>query len=517
MLGVHQGVGAVPVLRPSLAQIQAAGVAIGFDMSVEDAAAFGRMMESTFQAYDVVDSLSDNVPLVTYPRTPGYRPSAEENRFNAWARKVSIRSSNDGLLSDKRIVLKDSICLAGVPLSAGAAFLDGYIPDIDATVVTRILAAGGEIVGKATCEYLCSSGSSHTSWPLPVLNPRNPAYSAGGSSSGSAALIAAGEAELSLGGDQGGSIRIPAAWCGIVGMKPTYGLIPYTGMFPIEWTLDHTGPMSANVSDNALLLEAVAGADGLDPRQQAVRTSPYMQIMREGVAGLRIGILRQGFGTSESDPEVDRCVQAAAQRLRALGALVGDISVGVHALGRAIWAPTLVEGTMDLMMRGNGAGTNHGGLFVLGASDAMSRWRQRANEISVPLKVVMMAAEHLSRTYAGRFYGKSQNLIRKMRGLYDEAFEQVDLLLMPTTPQLPTPLPRPGAGIEEIWSAALNMNRNTAPFCATGHPAISVPCGMVGDLPVGLMLVGRHWDEGAIYRASYAFEQSFDWKTDYRK
>jgi amidase len=512
MLGVHLGVRAVPVLRPSLAQIQAAGVAIGFDLSVEDAAAFGRMMESTFQAYDVVDSLSDNVPLIDYPRTPGYRPSGEENRFNAWARKAGIKGRNGGPLAGKRIVLKDSICVAGVPLSAGAGFLDGYIPDVDATVVTRILDAGGEIVGKATCEYLCSSGSSHTSWPLPVLNPRNPAYSAGGSSSGSAALIAAGEADLSLGGDQGGSIRIPAAWCGIVGMKPTYGLIPYTGMFPIEWTLDHTGPMSMDVLNNALLLEVVAGTDGLDPRQQSVSIARYTHIMREGVAGLRVGIVKQGFSTPESDPDVDRCVRAAAERLRVLGAEVGDISVDVHTIARAIWAPTLVEGTMDLMMRGNGAGTNHGGLFVLGASDAMSRWRQRADEISVPLKVVMLAAEHLSRTYAGRFYGKSQNLIRKMRGLYNEAFERVDLLLMPTTPQLPTRLPHAGAEIEEVWGAALNMNRNTAPFCATGHPAISVPCGMVSDLPVGLMLVGRHWDEGVIYRASYAFEQSFDWK-----
>lgn len=503
----------MPVVRPSSHRIQALGAGLGFDLSPQDADVYRRMLDAVFSAYDVVDQLPDNVPPVTYPRTPGYQPSGAENRCNAWARKVTIKGKSDGPLKNKRVVLKDSICLAGVPLSAGAAYLDGYVPDIDATVVTRILDAGGEIVGKAVCEYLCSSGSSHTSWPLPVLNPWNPAYSAGGSSSGSAALIAAGEADMSLGGDQGGSIRIPAAWCGIVGMKPTYGLIPYTGMFPIELTLDHTGPMSATVADNALLLEVVAGADGLDPRQYAPVTAAYTQALREGMKGLRIGIVREGFATPDSEPEVDHKVRAAAEQLARLGASVEETSVPMHAIGRAVWTPTLIEGSMDLMMRGNGAGTNHAGLFVLGAAEAMGRWRQRADEISVPLKVVMLAAEFMTQTYAGRFYGKSQNLIRKLRGAYDHALQHYDLLLMPTTPQAPTRLPAAGATLEELWFCALSMNRNTSPFCGTGHPALTVPCGRVRDLPIGLMLVGRHWDECSLYRAGYAFEQSLDWKT----
>jgi amidase len=390
--------------------------------------------------------------------------------------------------------------------------MQGYVPEADATVVTRILDAGGEIVGKATCEYLCSCGNSNTSWPLPVLNPHDPAFSAGGSSSGSAALIAAGEADMSLGGDQGGSIRIPAAWCGIVGMKPTYGLIPYTGIFPIEWTLDHTGPMTATVEDNALLLETVAGADGVDPRQAAPVTAPYREIMRSGARGLRIGLVKESLGATESEVEVDEKIRIVAGHLGKLGMKVETVSVPVHAIGRSIWTPTLVEGTMDIMMRGNGAGTNHGGLFLSGASEAMGRWRLRADEISVPLKVVMLAAEFLSKQYRGLFYGKSQNLIRRMRAEYDEVLQSCDLLLMPTTPQAPTRLPQPDATIEEVWGSALNMNRNTSPFCATGHPALTVPCGLVRGLPIGAMLIGRHWEEGQIYRAAYAFEQSLDWR-----
>jgi amidase len=167
---------------------------------------------------------------------------------------------------------------------------------------------------------------------------------------------------------------------------------------------------------------------------------------------------------------------------------------------------------MDFMMRSNGAGTNHGGLFVPGAAEAMSRWRERADELSVPLKVLMLTAEFMSTTYGGHFYGKSQNLIRRMRDEYDAALRRYDLLVMPTTPQAPTPLPPADASIDEVWGSALNMNRNTAPFCGTGHPAISIPCALINDLPIGLMLVGKHWDEGTIYRAAYAFEQEVEWR-----
>src|SRR2546423_3278722 len=203
--------------------------------------------------------MPDEVPAVKYPRTPGHRPGPEENRHNAWYRKTSVKGAPGGKLKGKRIALKDNICLAGVPMMNGASSLEGYVPDVGATIVTRMLDAGGTILGKVHCEYFCFSGGSHTSAAGPVHNPRKMGYSAGGSSSGSAAVVAAGEVEMAIGGDQGGSIRIPAAYCGVYGLKPTHGLVPYTGVFPIENTLDHTGPMTATVADNALLLEVLAG------------------------------------------------------------------------------------------------------------------------------------------------------------------------------------------------------------------------------------------------------------------
>ena len=177
-------------------------------------------------------------------------------------------------------------------------------------MATRVLDAGGRIVGKAHCEYFCFSGSSHTNAAGPVRNPRNPAHSSGGSSSGAAALVGAGEADMAIGTDQGGSVRIPAAYSGIYGMKPTHGLIPYTGIMPIEMTLDHAGIMTANVADNALLLDAIAGSDGLDPRQQGLPAarSAYCDALGRQLAGLRIGIVPESFGWHNSEPRsMTRC------------------------------------------------------------------------------------------------------------------------------------------------------------------------------------------------------------------
>jgi len=248
------------------------------------------VMQGTLDAYDLVDSLPDYLPPVLYPRTSGYRPTPEENPMNAWYIKTEIKGAPRGPLLGRKVALKDNVCLAGVPMMNGASTLKGYTPDIDATVVTRLLDAGATIMGKAHCEYFCLSGGSHTNATGPVHNPHKHGYSAGGSSSGSAALVGAGLIDMAIGGDQGGSIRMPASFCGCYGMKPTHGLVPYSGIMPIETTIDHTGPMTQNVMDNALMLEVLAGADGLDPRQYDVKTDRYTASVGLGVSGLRIGL-----------------------------------------------------------------------------------------------------------------------------------------------------------------------------------------------------------------------------------
>jgi len=318
---------------------------------------------------------------------------------------------------------------------------------------------------------------------------------------------------MALGGDQGGSIRIPSSFCGIYGMKPTHGLVPYTGIMPIELTLDHTGPMTRSVADNALLLEVIAGDDGLDPRQYAPRIADYTTALRQDAGGLNIGVVTEGFGHPNSESEVDAQVRKGADRFTKLGAKIKEISLPMHAVGAAIWSPIALEGATELMMKGNGMGTNWRGLFVTSLLDAHSTWRHRANELSDTLKVSMLLGHYFTKHYRGHFYAKAQNLSRKLRAAYDAALADHDLLLMPTLPMKATPLPPADAPRELYVQRAFEMIANTAPFDATGHPAMSLPCGMVDGLPVGLMLIGRHYDEATIYRAAHAFEQSGNWRS----
>jgi amidase len=500
------------VKRPTLEQLKTIVSDLHMSMSDREVAEYLEVLEGTFQAYDRVASMPDNLPPVRYPRTPGYRPGASENPMNAWAVKSEVRGAAHGPLAGKRIALKDNVCLAGVPMMNGATTLEGYVPDVDATLVTRILDAGGTIVGKAHCESFCLSGGSHTSQLGPVHNPWKFGYSAGGSSSGSAALVGAGEVEMAIGGDQGGSIRMPAGWSGCYGMKPTHGLVPYTGVMPIEATIDHAGPMTTTVADNALLLEVIAGPDGLDPRQYNVRVDRYTAALGRGVAGLRIGVLVEGFGHANSEPDVDARVREGARRLRDLGAHVEDVSVPMHLDGPAIWTPIALEGLMAQMMHGNGMGFSWEGMYTTSLLDAHANWRSRANELSRTLKVSMFAGEYFIKHYRGHFYAKAQNIARRLRAAYDEALSRYDLLLMPTLPMKATPLPPPNAPLALWCQRGFEMLANTCPFDVTGHPGMSIPCGLSQGLPVGLMLIARHWNESTIYRAAHAFEQSADWR-----
>src|SRR5437867_3032442 len=200
----------------------------------------------------------------------------------------------------------------------------------DTDVACFLETMGGTIVGKVRCEYFCCSGGSHTSAAGPVQNPRRPGYSAGGSSSGSAAVVAAGEVDMAIGGDQGGSIRIPAAYCGVYGLKPTHGLVPYTRILPIDTTLDHTGPMTAPVADNALLLEVLAGPDGLDPRQVDVNTAAYTNALTGDARGMRIAVVKEGFGHANSEADVDALVRKGAATFKQLGARVDEVSIRLH-------------------------------------------------------------------------------------------------------------------------------------------------------------------------------------------
>lgn len=494
---------------PTLDDLADIAAGYGLELTDEDLESFRGLMAGMVESYARLDQLTEPSLPVAYPRTPGVRPEPEDNPLGAWYWRTDIKGAASGPLAGKTLAIKDNVCVAGVPMMNGSAILEGYTPEIDATIVTRILDAGGRILGKAVCENLCFSGGSHTSATGPVLNPHDRSRTAGGSSSGSGALVAAGAVDMAIGGDQGGSIRMPACWCGIYGHKPTYGLVPYTGIMPIELTLDHTGPMARTVSDAALLLEVLAGPDGLDPRQQAgLEGQAYTQALSGDVNGLRLGVVKESFGWDESEADVDDCVKEAAQAFEKLGASVSTISLPWHRDGRHVWTSIATEGPTLLMVEGGGMGTNWKGHYTTSLLDAVARGRlTRAADLSETVKMVMLMGRYMQENYHGRYYAKAQNLARALGAAYDRALQDCDLLVMPTLPMKATEIPGPDAEREEIVTRALEMLANTSPFDVTGHPAITLPCAVSEGLPVGMMLIGRHAEDAIILRAADAFEK----------
>ncbi|RWP99094.1 amidase [Mesorhizobium sp.] len=495
--------------KPTTDDLHRIAEANGFRLSDTEIGAFADSIGKSLQSYEVIDRLASGDTTMSPCRDGGRAPRSDENAYGAWAWKTSIRDTDGGPLAGKRVAIKDNIAVAGAPLLNGSELLEGYVPQADATVVSRILAAGGEIVGKAVSENLCFSGGSHTSYPEPVLNPRNVDFMAGGSSSGNAALLAAEECDIAIGGDQGGSVRIPASWCGLVGLKPTWGLVPYTGAFPIEPSLDHLGPMARTVEDVALMLEVIAGRDGLDPRQinTPFEIPTYTGAARSPKPELRIGVLKEGFGwPGESDPAVDEAVRQAIDDIAKAGVDVTKVSVPMHLHGLDIWTGIATEGAWSVMVRDNVIAHGSQGFHDVGLIDFYTQARRtKAAQFSPTVKSVILLGQYLAETSGGSHYAKAQNLRRRLRAAYDDALAKVDVLVMPTTPRTATKH-EPEADLARYMEIALNMMNNTATFDATGHPALSLPCGQVGGMPAGLMIVGKHFDEATVLSVAKRFE-----------
>jgi amidase len=407
------------------------------------------------------------------------------------------------------VAVKDSVCVAGVQMMNGAAPLEGYVPDVDATVVTRLLDAGAVVLGKAVSECLCLSGASCTSATGLVDNPRSPGYSVGGSSSGSAALVAAGAVDIGIGSDQAGSIRVPASYAGVCGLKPTFGLVPYTGIMSIEASLDHVGPITRNVADNARTLTVLAGNDGIDSRQRSQISVPdYSSALGSPIDDVRIAVIEEGFGQQGAENDVDAAVEAAANKLAGLGAVVERRSIPWHRLAPAIWAPIVLEGGTQVLVDGHGMGSNHEGLYVASLMQAVGGMFVRADELADTVKISLLAGSYASQTYRGLYYAKAQNLRRQLRQCYETLFTEFDLLLMPTTPMKAGKPPSSGEPLRSLIEHCWGMNANTCAFNLTGHPSLSIPCGSEDGRSIGLMLTGRHFEESTLYRTGCAFEKA---------
>lgn len=499
----------MPVTPPDPAALEAIAHHFGLNLTADDLAALAPIIGGMLGSWDVIEELyAASAPQA--PERQWQRPEGDDNPFNAWYVTCELNEAEDGPLAGRTVAIKDNTMVAGVPMMNGSRTVEGFVPTRDATIVTRLLEAGATITGKAVCEDLCFSGGSHTARTGPVRNPWDQSRTPGGSSCGSGALVAGGIVDMATGGDQAGSIRIPASYSGIVGHKPTHGLVPYTGAFPIEQTIDHLGPMTRTVADAALMLSVMAGRDGHDPRQpHDLAVGDYVDAVARGGKGLRIGVVAEGYGHPNSEPGVDDTVRAAVDILRGAHFSVDDVSIPWHLHGARMWDVIATEGATTQMVEANGWGMHWQGLYDPECIAHYGElWRTDPDQLSETVKLVVLAGRFAIDRHHGSYYAMARNLVPQLRAAYDEPLSRYDVLVMPTLPVTATLVPDAEAPREDRLARSLEMLANTSPFDVTGHPACSVPAGLSDGLPVGLMIVGKRFDDATVLRVAASFEEA---------
>lgn len=510
------------IAEPTAEEITEYARQLGFAVDASEADAYCRMLQAALHSCKKIESLAPFRPAVRFPRPAGARPPRSENPFNAWYWRTAIRGAPSGPLCGIRAGIKDIICVAGIPMLIGPEE-DGYIPEVDATAVARLLDAGATVAGKTIASDGAGIWDLEDNSPfVTVRNPRKPTHAPGGSSSGSAAALAAGDVELALGTDMGGSVRIPASWSGVVGLRPSHGLVPYTGVMGSDMTMTVLGPMARDVETVTRALDVLAGPDPLDPRQRGIAPprTDYVNALGSGALGLRIGVLREGFGHRRwevldlpgSEEVVDRKVRSALAALERAGAVVEDVSVPEHVDAVHVFHAMYCEGNAEMFFN-NSVGSGFLGYYDTSLMEACGASRQGDRDRFSPAKKsVLIAARYLRERHHGRYYAISQNLRGPMRAGYERALDRFDVLALPTVPFRATPVPKEKLAPDRNVMYAMQMIGNTCQMAITGQPAISVPCGVEDDLPIGLQFIGSYLDDFSVIRAADAFERLGDWR-----
>jgi aspartyl-tRNA(Asn)/glutamyl-tRNA(Gln) amidotransferase subunit A len=404
------------------------------------------------------------------------------------------------------IALKDVLCTWGVPTTCGSRILEHFIPPYDATVVARLQAVGAVVLGKTNMDEFAMGSSTEHSAFKPTRNPWDLGRVPGGSSGGSAAAVAADLATVALGSDTGGSIRQPAAFCGTVGVKPTYGRVSRYGLVAFASSLDQIGPLTKDVRDAALVLGAIAGADPLDATSVDEPVPDYTAGLDAGIRGLTLGVPREYFAEG-IDGDVARAVREAIDVLQRLGARTEAISLPTTAYALAAYYVIAPAEASSNLARYDGVKY---GLRVAGARDLVEMsGRTRAAGFGPEVRRrIMLGAYALSAGYYEAYYGRAQRVRTLVGRDFAAAFARVDLIVAPTTPNVAFKFG------EKADPLAMYLNDAfTIPVNLTGLPALSVPCGRsASGLPIGLQLIGRPFDEARLLQAAYAYEQATAWR-----
>ena len=438
--------------------------------------------------------------LNAYLEVTAERARADADRIDA------ARSAGEELppLAGVPLAIKDNLCTKGVTTTCASRMLEGFVPPYEATVTGKLWEAGAVLLGKTNLDEFAMGGSTETSAFGPTANPWNVEHVPGGSSGGSAAAVAAGECMASLGSDTGGSIRQPASFCGVVGLKPTYGRISRYGLVAFASSLDQVGPFTTNVADAAVLLQAMAGHDPRDSTSLKAPVPDYSADLAKPIKGLRVGLVRECFDQDGLDPEVKASVLAAAEQLQALGAELVDVSCPRFTDGIATYYVIAPSEASANLARYDGVkyGYRADDAESLAAMTARSRAEGFGSEVQ---RRILIGTYALSAGYVDAYYKKAQQVRTLIRRDFDAAYQSVDVLLTPTAP---TTSFRQGAHADDPLAMYL-ADLLTIPANLAGLPAISVPCGFDNaGLPIGVQLIGNVLEEARLLQVAHQYEQA---------
>lgn len=494
---------------PTEAEVRALGDQLYLDLTDAEVEDFTELIEWTLPVYETVTDHGQ--PNHEYaPRRPldaGHRRRTDDP-FNAWITACDLKTTDDGPLDGLDVGLKDNIAVAGVEMTCGSRVMEGYTPNVDATIVTRLLAGGARIVGKTNMDDMALAGNGSSSAFGPTLNPVDEEYLAGGSSGGSAIAVATGEADVTIGGDQGGSVRVPAAWSGVLGLKPTHGLVPYTGIVGLENSIDHIGIFAERAETIAQSLSVLAGKDPNDPRQpETVPPVEYDGELTGSLADVSIAVVEESFADDNSDEQVNERVHEALDVAADRGATVESVSVPIHEVAHDVYTVALLEG-MLAAVRGEGLGHNWTGWYNLSWLEAFGKFRRaQGGDLPPTVKLALLCGAYTGDQYHSKFYAEAMNLRAEISEIYEELLERHDLVAMPTAPQLPHEN-RPELDrvpfVQRAWTSLTNVST----FNVTGQPAISVPVQRSGELPVGLQLAGPRFEDLAVLDAAAGVQRA---------
>ena len=418
-----------------------------------------------------------------------------------------IALGEQGILTGIPMQLKDNFCTKGVLTTCSSRMLENFVPPYDSHVTERLKSLGAVMVGKGNLDEFAMGSSTENSAIKPTRNPWDLDRVPGGSSGGPAAAVAASQCTFSLGSDTGGSIRQPASFCGVVGMKPTYGLVSRYGLIAFASSLDQIGPLTTDVTDSALVLSQIAGYDRRDSTSLNVKIPDYSKSLEEGLDGFRIGVPREYF-TEGIAPNVEKSIREAISILEGLGAKVSETSLPHSSFALAVYYIIAPSEASANLSRYDGVKYGHSDRNAETMWEGLERTRQDGFGPEVKRRI-MLGTYALSSGYYDAYYLKAQKVRTLIRGEFEEAFKEFDVLAMPTSPSTAFNL---GDKTDDPLQMYLN-DIFTIPANIAGIPAISVPGGFVEGLPVGLQFMSGALQEQKLFQAAYAYEQATDWHT----